>query len=279
MIKKLFLAVICTLFLASCSMVYTTRGSRENYSRENPVVITPYNDPTAVGEGYLVRQLLNNGYDIVSAEYSRYHDGRHRDNGKDRRREMNEAGYILEIHCTLEPGTNNTYKTYHAKLSDKQNGRLIFVADLQRPRKAKATIRSLVKKMNSYIGVLDLIHVTVVQILAGHSPDEHIVRGAGSCVNTPFRTHYGLLVGKPYYSLLLGLTHKMTYHIAFRHIEVEIGFDAAGVRMCGHRVPHASGLQFGEAHLQLAGAFFQHVGHDELVDDAVVAVLHLACGE
>ncbi len=50
--------------------------------------------------------------------------------------------------------------------------------------------------------------------------------------------------------------------------------------MLRHRVPDAAGLEFGEAHLELAAAAAFDLGEDgpdyELVDDAVVGFLHLA---
>ena len=46
-----------------------------------------------------------------------------------------------------------------------------------------------------------------------------------------------------------------------------------------HRVPNTAGLQFGKAHLQLAGSLFEHIFHDQLVDYAVVALFHLTGGE
>ena len=98
-------------------------------------------------------------------------------------------------------------------------------------------------------------------------------------MNAPFGAHHSLLVGQPQETLLPGLAHQVADHIARSHIEVEIGLDAAGMGMGRHRVPDRAGLEFRKAHLQLTGTLFQHVVHDELVDDAVVGVFHPAGGE
>ena len=41
----------------------------------------------------------------------------------------------------------------------------------------------------------------------------------------------------------------------------------------------AAGLELGETHLKLAGTFFKHIVDNELIDHAVVALFHFACGE
>ena len=46
--------------------------------------------------------------------------------------------------------------------------------------------------------------------------------------------------------------------------------------MVFHTLP---GFEFGQTHLELARTLFEHIVDNELVDDAVVALLHLACGE
>ena len=46
-----------------------------------------------------------------------------------------------------------------------------------------------------------------------------------------------------------------------------------------HGVPDRTRFELGQTHLELAGAFLEDIVDDQLVDDAVVAVLHLTCGE
>ena len=89
----------------------------------------------------------------------------------------------------------------------------------------------------------------------------------------------GLLVVEPYDAVFLGLTHEVTHGVAFGNVEIEIGLDATVVSVGGHGVPYAAGLEFGQTHLELTGTLFEHIVDNELVDDAVIALLHLASGE
>ena len=109
--------------------------------------------------------------------------------------------------------------------------------------------------------------------------DEHVVAGTGSSVNRPFGRHDRLFVGHPYQTLLLRLAHQVANHVPFGQIEIEVSLDTPAVHMGRHRVPNTAGLQFGKAHLQLAGSLFEHIFHDQLVDYAVVALFHLTGGE
>ena len=154
MIKKIVFAVFCVVLLASCSpLKYTMRTGFDKYSREVPVVIAPYNDVSRTGYGELVRQLLANGYDVVDMNQTRL-PGRdrpfHHRKG-DRHGFDGPDGYVLDISCTLEPRKRDTYQSYHATLTDKDGRRIVLIADLREPSKAKKTVRSLVHKMNSFI--------------------------------------------------------------------------------------------------------------------------------
>ena len=75
---------------------------------------------------------------------------------------------------------------------------------------------------------------------------------------------------------LLPFAHHMENDIVFRHFEVEVDFHPPLVRVCRHRIPHASGLQHRHAHRQLAG--LQHRGMNELVDHPLVAGRRVAAG-
>lgn len=89
----------------------------------------------------------------------------------------------------------------------------------------------------------------------------------------------GLFVVQPHQTFFLRFAHQVTDGIAFGYVEIVVGFHAACVRMGGHGVPYRAGSQFRKAHLQLFSAallFPQHVFHNQLVYDAVVAVFHLS---
>lgn len=151
--KRVLFIACCVLFLASCSpLKYTMRAGFDKYSREVPVVIAPYNDVSRSGYGELVRQLLANGYDVIDMNQTRmpsrdrpFHrkKGHHHYDGPD--------GYVLEISCSLEPHKRDTYQSYHATLTSRDGRRIVLVADLREPAKAKQTVRALVRKMNSFI--------------------------------------------------------------------------------------------------------------------------------
>ena len=49
----------------------------------------------------------------------------------------------------------------------------------------------------------DLVHVAVVEVLAGHTPDEHVVRGAGGGMDAPLGRGDRLFVVEPHETLLL----------------------------------------------------------------------------
>lgn len=153
-IKTALLAIVCVVFLSSCSaMRYTTRTGFKKYSREVPVAITTIHDHTRTGSGELVRQLLANGYDVITIDNVR-HDGRDR-LFKDRRIKdatyNSESIYILEIQSTPSQNNRNQYEAFHATLSDGNTGRIMLVADLTEPRGVRATIKALIRKMNTFI--------------------------------------------------------------------------------------------------------------------------------
>lgn len=68
----------------------------------------------------------------------------------------------------------------------------------------------------------------------------------------------------------------MADHVFLGNIKVEVSFDAAAVRVSRHCVPYASGFQFCESHLQLAGVFFKYIAYNQLIDHAVIAFFHLS---
>ena len=67
---------------------------------------------------------------------------------------------------------------------------------------------------------------------------------------------------------LVGLAHEVADGVFFGHFEVEICFHAAVVDVRRHGVPHASGLQFGHAHLELA--CLDHAVDNHAIDLTVV---------
>ena len=90
----------------------------------------------------------------------------------------------------------------------------------------------------SHFSVRNLVLVTIVKVLAAHSPDEHIVAGSCSCVDRPLRRCDCLLVLHPYESLLLRLSHQMADRVAWLYVEVEICLHAACVSVSRHCVPY-----------------------------------------
>ena len=92
----------------------------------------------------------------------------------------------------------------------------------------------------------------------------------------PFGAHDGLLVVQPEHAGLVRFAHQVTDFVALGYLEIVVGLHAAVVGVGRHGVPYRTGLKLRQAHLQLAGAFLQYVAHYQLIDDAVVALLHLA---
>ncbi len=64
------------------------------------------------------------------------------------------------------------------------------------------------------------------------------------------------------------LAHKVHDHVVVGEFKIGIDLHAALVGVAGHRVPDAAGGQLRQSHRELAGV--QHLGVDELVDDALV---------
>ena len=133
--KRILIALLLTTFFASCSpMKFTTRTRGGDYTRETPVAVIPFYDASKYGTDELYKQLDNYGFDVVT-----YYNKRKGDE------------YVLEINCSLEPDTSNTYETFTASLADGKSGRIILRATQRRPRDARATMRDLVKKMSQVI--------------------------------------------------------------------------------------------------------------------------------
>lgn len=55
-----------------------------------------------------------------------------------------------------------------------------------------------------HLGIFYLIHVGIVEILAAHTPNEHVVGGTGSAVDRPLGRNHRLLVLHPYKTVLWG---------------------------------------------------------------------------
>ena len=122
----------------------------------------------------------------------------------------------------------------------------------------------------------NVVLVVVIQVLACHTPDEGIIIGAGSSVHTPLRRHDGLLVVEPNVTALLRLAHHVRNGLSVRQIEVIVSLDTTTVGVRRHRVPNSTGVELGQAKLQLAGTFLKNIIHDELINGAVVGFLNSA---
>ena len=70
---------------------------------------------------------------------------------------------------------------------------------------------------------------------------------------------------------LIDFAHEMAYRLLFRYLEIEIRFHTTAVHMRRHRIPYATRVEFGHAHLQLAGR--QDLIDEHLVD--ITFVTHL----
>ena len=133
--KRIYFALLLIAVLASCSpMRFTTRTRGGDYTRETPVAVIPFHDASAFGTDELYNQLDKYGFDVVT-----YYNRRKGDE------------YVLEINCSLEPDTANTYSTFTASLAEGKSGRILLRATQRRPRDARATMRDLVKKMSQVI--------------------------------------------------------------------------------------------------------------------------------
>ena len=118
----------------------------------------------------------------------------------------------------------------------------------------------------------NIVHVVKFLVLSAHRPDERVVAGSRARMNGPGRRNHRLLVPHDDVPGLLSLSHHVEHHLVLRHLEIHVDFHSALMGVGRHRVPHAARLQHGHAHGKLAG--LQHVGMDELVDDALVGGLH-----
>ena len=116
-----------------------------------------------------------------------------------------------------------------------------------------------------------VVHVLENLVLAHHAPDEGVGLRADAGVDRPARADHRLLVAHDKVARLCRLAHHVEDGGVLVHVEVEIHLHAPVVRVAGHGVPQAAGLQLGHAHQQLAGG--QHIGHQKLVDRAAVGVI------
>ena len=124
----------------------------------------------------------------------------------------------------------------------------------------------------------NVVFVVIIEVLACHTPDEGIIIGTGSSVDTPFGRHDGLLVMQPYIAALLWLSHHVRDSLVGRKIEVIVCFNTATMCVRGHRVPYGTRIELCQTELQLARTFLEYVVDDELIDGAVVGLFHCSHG-
>ena len=115
------------------------------------------------------------------------------------------------------------------------------------------------------------VDIGIVDIVAGHRPDEGVVGGAGARMDRPARRQHRLLVGHHQMPGFVRLAHEMEDARRLRQIEIEIGLHAPVMHMARHGVPHRARRQLRHADHQLAG--LDAIGMDELEDRALVAGL------
>ena len=84
------------------------------------------------------------------------------------------------------------------------------------------------------------IHISIIEILAGHSPDEAVAASSAAEVHTPGRRYYGLMICQHNVPGLFGFAHKMKDALLCRQVEIEIYLRTPRMRMWWHRVPHTS---------------------------------------
>ena len=118
----------------------------------------------------------------------------------------------------------------------------------------------------------DIVLIVIIQVLAGHTPDEGIVVGTCGSMDAPFGRHDGLLVVQPYHTAFLRLPHDVRDSLILRQVEVIIGLDTATVKMRRHCIPCSTRIQLRQTKLQLARALLQHVVDDKLINGTVVAL-------
>ena len=153
--KRIILAALCIVLFASCSALRIS-GPRDGaiYDRKVPMAIMPYHDDTESGAGELMYLLQNNRYNVISYESartgripSRGHKGRPRHG----RIDMGDSFYILEIHTRKKKGTDDTYSSFRATVSDSETGYIILSANLRGQKDARQTVGEFVRKMNQVI--------------------------------------------------------------------------------------------------------------------------------
>jgi len=133
--KRFLPALLLIAVLVSCSpMRFTTRTRGQVYTRETPVAVIPFYDPSDYGTEELYKQLDRYKFDQVS-----YYNKR---KGKE---------YVLEIVCASKQSNRNEYTTFNATLSDGKSGHIILRASQRGSRDARATMRDLVQKMAQVI--------------------------------------------------------------------------------------------------------------------------------
>ena len=112
------------------------------------------------------------------------------------------------------------------------------------------------------------IDVGVVDIVAGHRPDEGVVRGAGAGMDRPARRQHRLLALHHDMPRLVRLAHEVEHPRRLRQVEIEIDLHAPVVDVARHGVPHRARRELRHADHELAGA--GALGVDELEDRALV---------
>ncbi|MPM41142.1 hypothetical protein SDC9_87792 [bioreactor metagenome] len=119
-----------------------------------------------------------------------------------------------------------------------------------------------------------MIHVVEALVLAGHRPDEAVGLSADTGVDRPARRDDGLIVGDDQVAGLVRVTHQVHHASIVGNVEIQIALGAAIVGVGGHGVPHAAGVQLGQAHDDLAR--LDAVLVDIAVQGAAIGVLLIA---
>ena len=150
--KRIILATLCIVLFASCSTLRIS-GPRDGatYDRKVPMAIVPYHDETETGAGELMYLLQTNGYNLISFESARTGRLPHRSRHARPHRgkiDMGDSFYIMEIHNRKKKGTEDTYSSYRATISDSETGYIILSANLRGKKDARQTVRELVRRMN-----------------------------------------------------------------------------------------------------------------------------------
>src|SRR5690606_16322377 len=101
-------------------------------------------------------------------------------------------------------------------------------------------------------GDCTFIHIIVVEVFTGHSPDKRIVTRSCTRVNRPWWRNNSLLVFHPNVAGFISWSHKVRNSLIFWQVEIEVYFHTSIVRVRRHGVPNGTWLKLCHSHLQLA---------------------------